>query len=378
MKFITKFTLLFILLAALAFPTAVFAAGINPTKPADKVVLGGTFEVTSEQTFDGNLAIFGGTTTIDQNATVNGDIFQAGGTLSIDGKVNGNLSTLGGTIFLNSHAVITGDVSTVGGTLHRDSGAQIQGQVINGAQGPYTFNTPGPVVRPPVNVNFKPITDTLGFFMQVLMLSLLALVAGLFLPNQLSRTGKAVVSQPVISGGMGLLTAVIAPILLVLLAITIILIPISLIGILALVIAWTFGWIAIGLELGYRVADLFKSQWPSAVAAGVGTFILSFVVLGIGRIPCVGWIVPTVVGFLGLGAVLLTRFGMMNYPTTPYGPAVPYSPAYPSPAPQYPAGPVYTPPTSEPSAGPAYTPPTAEPPMNNPGEENPPSAPLES
>jgi cytoskeletal protein CcmA (bactofilin family) len=361
MKFITKLSLLLILLAALAFPTAVFAAGVNPTNPADKVVLGGTYELRSGESLDGNLAVFGGTTTIDQNATVNGDVFQAGGTLSIDGRVNGNLSVLGGTIYLNQHAVITGDVSTVGGTLHRDSGAQIQGEVVNGAQGPLSFNTPRPFVPAPVNVNFKPVADALWFFFRTLAIAALALLLGLFVPMPLARVGKAVVDQPVISGGMGLLTAIIAPILLLLLTITIILIPVSLIGILALVVAVTFGWIAIGLELGNRIADLFKSQWPPAIAAAVGTFLVTLVADGIGLIPCIGWLVPAIIGLLGLGAVILTRFGSMVYPTTPFGPVSPAAPVYPPSSPQPPA------PQS----------PSAQPPVYDPGEDNPPSGPAE-
>jgi cytoskeletal protein CcmA (bactofilin family) len=349
MKSITKITLLLILLAALAFPTAVFAAGINPAPPADKVVLGGTYNLAAGQTLDGNLAVLGGTVTIDKGAVVNGDIFQAGGTLSVDGTVNGNMSTLGGTVFLNQNADIQGDVSTVGGTLHRDSGAKISGDVVNGAQGPMTFNTPTPIVRP--FVNLQPLTDALWFFFRTLATAALAVLLGLFLPVPLGRVGKAVVEQPVISGVMGLLTGVIAPILLILLAITIILIPVSLIGIFIVIAAGLFGWIAIGLEVGNRLAELFKTQWPAAISAGIGTFIISLILNGIGFIPCVGWIAPTVVSLLGLGAVLLTRFGTITYPT-------PASLIFP-------AGPV-----------PSY--PTPQPPPANPGGTNPPSAPIES
>ena len=348
MKRINKLTLLLILLAALAFPTSVFAAGVNPTNPADKVVLGGTFDVTSGQTFDGNLACLGGTTTIEQNATVNGDIFQAGGTLTIDGKVNGNISALGGTIYLNKNAVVTGDVSTVGGTLHRDSGAQIQGEVVNGTQGPLTFTTPAPIYRP--SIDFKPLTDILGFFLRTLLMTALALFVGLFLPNPLARTGKAIVSQPVVTAGMGLLTAVIAPVLLVLLAITLILIPISLIGFLALAVAVLFGTVALGLELGNRIADMFKTVWPPAVAASAGTFLLTLVLGGIDMIPCVGWIPTAIVWLFALGAVLLTRFGMISYPA-PNSSVPPASSFY-----------TFTPP-----ARPTPTP------AANPGEDNPPS-----
>ncbi|HEY3345553.1 MAG TPA: polymer-forming cytoskeletal protein [Anaerolineaceae bacterium] len=348
MKSITKLTLLLILLAALVFPTAVFAAGVRPAPPADKVVLGGTYNLGDGQTLDGNLAVLGGTVTIDKGAVVNGDVFQAGGTLSIDGKVNGNLSALGGTVFLNANANIQGDVSTVGGTLHRDSGAKISGDVVNGAQGPMTFNTPQ-VFVPPV-YNLRPLTDTLWFFFRTLAVAALAMLLGLFLPIPLSRVGQAVVQQPIISGGMGLLTAVISLILLILLAITLILIPVSVFGIFILIVAALFGWIAIGLEVGNRITELFKVQWPAAISAGIGTFVISFILNGIGFIPCVGWIAPTVVGLLGLGAVLLTRFGTIPYPP----PGSPINPA-----------------------APVYVYPTPEPPSTNPGGSNPPSAPLE-
>jgi hypothetical protein len=351
MKSITKLALLLILLAALAFPTAALAAGVQPTPPGDKVVLGDTYNLTAGQTLDGNLAVFGGTVTIDKGATVNGDVFQAGGTMTIDGTVNGKLSALGGSVFLNQHAVVTGDVSTVGGTLHRDEGAKIQGQIINGTQGPLTFNTPQPyLVRP--FVNFQPLADALWFFFRTIALAALAMLLGLFLPNPLGRVGQAVVRQPVITGGMGLLTGIIAPILLVLLAITIILIPVSLVGILIVALAVLFGWIGIGLEIGNRIAEAFKTTWQPAIAAGIGTFLLSLVVNGIGYFPCVGWIAPTLVGLLGLGAVLLTRFGTIPYPP----PIVPMPPA----------APVYVYPT-----------PAPQPPASNPGETFPPSSPSE-
>jgi hypothetical protein len=93
------------------------------------------------------------------------------------------------------------------------------------------------------------------------------------------------------------------------------LIPVSLLGILALIIAGVFGWIALGLEVGKRLASLFKMEWPLAVAAGLGTFLLSLVVNGIGFIACIGWVAPFLVTIIGLGGVILTRFGTQNYPS---------------------------------------------------------------
>ena len=52
-----------------------------------------------------------------------------------------------------------------------------------------------------------------------------------------------------------------------------------------------------------------------APAAGLGTLLVWAVANGIAFIPCVGWLAPLVVGAVGLGGVLLTRFGRKDYPT---------------------------------------------------------------
>jgi hypothetical protein len=45
----------------------------------------------------------------------------------------------------------------------------------------------------------------------------------------------------------------------------------------------------------------------------LGTLLLTFVVGGIGMIPCIGWIAPLIVASLGVGGVILTRFGSQAY-----------------------------------------------------------------
>jgi hypothetical protein len=62
---------------------------------------------------------------------------------------------------------------------------------------------------------------------------------------------------------------------------------------------------------------MFKQEWHPAIAAGLGTLLLMCVLSGLEVIlPCIGWIPKTLVGFLGLGAVLLTQFGMKPYNST--------------------------------------------------------------
>jgi hypothetical protein len=80
-----------------------------------------------------------------------------------------------------------------------------------------------------------------------------------------------------------------------------------------LVAAWVLGMIAMGLEVGNRLSEATNQEFQPVVAAGLGTLILSLVVNGIGLIPCIGWVVPFLVGIIGTGAVLMSRFGGHEY-----------------------------------------------------------------
>ena len=70
---------------------------------------------------------------------------------------------------------------------------------------------------------------------------------------------------------------------------TIILSPLSLLGMLLLAAAVVFGWVAINLEVGNRLAKLFKVNWSAPVAAGIGALIFNLVVFGLAMVPCLGW-----------------------------------------------------------------------------------------
>jgi hypothetical protein len=135
----------------------------------------------------------------------------------------------------------------------------------------------------------------------------------IFWPNPTSRVSSTMIGQPVTTGGIGLLTIVVVPLVLLLLMITICLIPVSIVGVILLVVAIVFGWIALGLEVGKRLAIALNQKYQPVVMAGLGTLVLSLVVNGIGFIPCVGWLAPFLVAAVGLGGVLLTRFGTQVY-----------------------------------------------------------------
>lgn len=304
----------FVLLASLMVPSVAFAAGPND----GRIVMGGSFNLATGQSLTGDLVVLGGDVTLQTGSTVDGNILVMGGNVAAAGEVTGDVSLLGGNIRLDNSAYVHGNVTSVGGNITRTPGARVDGQVTTG-EGislPFAFGISPSIITPEIpsfGARFAPIFGFIWFAFRTLILAALAVLLTLFWPNPAIRTANAVVSQPAAAGGLGLLTYVVGVPALVLIMITIILSPISLLGLLILVAASVFGWIAVGLELGRRMAEAFKWDLHTAAAAGIGVFLMTFVVGGIGLIPCVGWVVPFLVACIGLGAVILTRFGSREY-----------------------------------------------------------------
>ena len=320
MKPVSKVMLFMVLLAALLWPQAALAQGGQ----GDKFVFGGTYTLAAGEELDGSLYVVGGIATLENGSHVTGDVLIAGGTLQSNGQIDGDVLAAGGLVDLGEYAVVGGDVSSLGAQVLITDGAHIEGTQRNLAQGPIQFNLPGGVTPPRIEVLVNPVWNFLSFFFTAFLWAVLAILVALFLPRQVERTSQAVVTQPLISGGLGLLTMVVVPLLLVVIAITLIGIPISLMGAFLLAIAWAFGMIAVGAEVGKRLAQVLKQEWAFAVAAGLGTFILVVVVNGFDSlIPCIGWLARLLVAMVGIGAVLLTRFGTQVY-----------QPSLPPPAPQ--------------------------------------------
>lgn len=312
-----RFLSLFVMLVFCLFLTIPALAQTPTPEPAmtyhgDKLVLGDTFRLKVGEVLEGNLAVIGSTATIEKGAIVNGDVVLTGGTISIEGIVNGNVLAIGGAASIEDSAEINGDVVAVGASLKHSSLAKISGQITEQAPIQLNFNNN--------NGESFPTQTEQGFFVKFLTaafeslaLAALAVVLALIFPDQLKRVSETLNGEPLVSGGVGLLTIIGAPIVLIILTITIILIPVTLLASILLALALIFSWIAVGFDIGNRMSKLFRSNWPVPVAAGIGVLLLSLLVGTINLIPCVGWILGFIIVILGLGAVVISRFGSTRY-----------------------------------------------------------------
>jgi hypothetical protein len=235
--------------------------------------------------------------------------------LTVAGTIQGSAAVLGGTAVLADTAVIEGDFASFGGTVSTAPGAVIQGETFNGLRFaappgavpelPPLPEVPVPPLRPRLFGGFGEVISwqfaTLG---SALMMLLLGIIAVLVAPKPMSRIAAAATTQPALSFGAGLLTFIVG-----ILAGTLLLIAccLGLFVWLALLIAIAIGWIAVGLWVGQRLLAALKVRDASMLAeVALGVFLITV----LGRLPfCLGALFSAVIGSIGLGAVVLTRFG---------------------------------------------------------------------
>lgn len=367
MKSITKYIAVMLLLAVLLLPALpVFAEGLAEVLPGvpqgapqgGKIIFGDNFILKAGETLSGDLIVFGGNVTLEQGSrvsgsmaviggnvsvarevTLTGDVVMMGGNLDMQGRLNGDMVLVGGQASLEGSAVVGGDITMVGGNLMQAPGVQVLGKIQDNSSAP-NISIPGiPSVgslpaaplptpsRPNVKVNVGPFAGFLGTVGWAIAVGLIAVVASLFLQPQMARVSEAVTTQPLITGGFGLITVAVSVLTLLIMAVTIILIPVSGLGLIALALAWLFGLVAMGQEVGDRLARQMKQSWSVPVSAGIGTLLLMLVVGALaGLVPCIGGLAGLLVGLAGLGGVVLTRFGSRSYPV-PAGADVEIPPA---------------------------------------------------
>jgi cytoskeletal protein CcmA (bactofilin family) len=307
--------------------------GADETVSEDLTVVGGNVVISG--TVEGDLEAIGGSVTIDPGAEVTGDIDATAGNVRIDGTVGGNVTTSAGNVFVGQSATIGGTLeagagSTVvagtvegdarlgGGSITLASTASIGGDVEYSVGEDGEFTNDGADVAGSVTENpdldiggggfgfdvpdlSGPVFGVYGFLVNLLVGGLLLLV----LPKSSDRIADAVSDTPLRTGAIGLAALIGVPILLVLVAITIVGIPITLAGFLAYGLAvWLatiYGRYAVG-EWLLAYADI-DNRWAGLLA---GLVVVALLV----RVPFVGWLFQLLVLLFGLGAMatLIYRF----------------------------------------------------------------------
>ncbi len=299
--------------------------------PDSVVLFGCGARIAGDTRVNRNVVSFGGDVVVEKGAIVGGDIVVFGGNLDLAGEVDHRVTLFGGTVTLESGSVVQNNVQVFGGRAVKKDGAVVRGSLFRaggpalGPAGPFFF----PAGLESGGLGFV-ASSIFGFFRSLvtaLALAALGALTVVFLPTHTRRVGLVVENTPLPSVGVGCLTLVCILVLVPLLTLIIIGIPAALVLVFAFVVAGLFGWIAIGRLVGERLLVAFNvREILPVVAVVVGVLLIAI----LGSVPILGGLLNLVIGLLGLGAVVLTRFGTRTYPPNPSTALVPIIPAQPT------------------------------------------------
>jgi cytoskeletal protein CcmA (bactofilin family) len=269
---------------------------------------GGSIDVTDGATVEGDASAGGGSVTVGPDSTVERDAAAGGGDAEVEGTVDGDVAS-GQSVVLGANAHVGGDV-TYHDSLDRAGGAVVEGTVTHetgdgwqgigsivdvddGSDFQWSFDTP---LTPGV------VDDGPGWLSGVYWV-LLALLAGgvalLLAPDFSAEVATQAATDPLRSGALGFAALVAAPVVLVVVGLTIVGIPFALAGgALFALVAW------VGLVFGEYVAGRevlaaldVGNRWAALAVGVVGVELLA-------RLPVMGGLVRFLVFLLGFGALV--------------------------------------------------------------------------
>jgi hypothetical protein len=291
---------------------------------------------------------FGDDIVVDEGEIVEGDVVAILGSIVIDGMVEGDVVAVGGELKIGSTGEIDGDAVSVGGGVEKEPGAKVRGEIVSVGGGEAFGLTP---MCPTFTGGIFSRGGRLGLFvLWTVMVVILGLIIMAVFRRGVENVCMRARKEAFKAGLIGLLAEVLLVPAMLLFIITIIGIPIGVLVLpLVFVLAALFGYIGVSYAVGARLGNGHGRSPYASIALGV--IVLSgLAILGgliglpggtiqmIGKVVgFIGWAVIYVAVTVGLGAVILSKFGSSDmkpkaapvdwqYPPPAQGPQAPPPP----------------------------------------------------
>lgn len=306
--YILSFIISVILLVGCMPAQSIFFKQDEGVIKGDQILIGDVYQLFPGSIIDGNIIGIGTTLIIAEDSLVKGDINAFGSTLEISGSVEGDINVFAGTTKIFNEAHIYGNINQIYQQVVAEEEAQIDGQ-INTLTIPIPVSLPiGEVVNTAAEWT-KPTRWIIFQLSRTLAFCLITVLAVVIFKRSTNLVAKSIEENIAITWGLGLLTIIAAPISSLVLIITICLSPIGLLLLLVFVAAIIFGWISLAVVAGKALCSWLHFRLTPELQTLFGSLILGIVTSFLGWIPCIGWSVNLMIGTIGLGGVVLSRFG---------------------------------------------------------------------
>jgi hypothetical protein len=272
-------------------PSAIVAAPAATTRGEDRIVHGGSLVIGENETVH-DVTVFGGS--LDIKGTVTGNMTVFGGSCHVrkGAHVVGNATALGGSIDVDDGAQVDGDVGVVGGSLDRHKGSKINGRVHKGEDIEIGSASSGGKSL------LREVSDATT---RAAMLFVFGAVLFALAGQRMNTLRVETASRPMRAFALGIVGGLVFLMSCVLIAITIIGIPVAIVLLLGGIFAAYAGICAVLATIGKALIG-HKSDNPHVhLLVGCLLFLVS------GAIPFVSGLVTLGVVLTGIGVVVATR-----------------------------------------------------------------------
>jgi hypothetical protein len=249
-----------------------------------------------------NIVKIGSDVTIEEGTKVR-NVLAIGGQITVDGVVDNHIVAIGGAIVLTGKAVVGGSVFCIGGIIVKGRGAEVYGNLTEINADDISAAIANALSEEWEGWSWIFAIISISIFLGVLLLTFLTVF---LIPKPIRLISSAIKEKPfkvTVWGLAGLVLIVPLAVLLAISVVGIVLIPLEMTIVLCAVLV---GFIAVSQLVGRKLFTVLKRHDQSMMRETIWGLIILWL---IGWIPYVGWIVKMCAIVLGLGSVLLTRFG---------------------------------------------------------------------
>ncbi|HET6984265.1 MAG TPA: STN domain-containing protein [Myxococcaceae bacterium] len=245
-----------------------------------------------------------GNVTVEEDQEVD-DAVAYGGSLFIKGRVRNDAVAFGGNVQLGPHAMVGGDAVAFGGNVERESGAKVHGQVLSFGGKGGGLSAIGPSEKKSRSSDRHSGSSIFWLLIQFAIYFALGFVFIMFAPRPMKQLESEIRRDPLRCALTGLLGALAIAGLAVLLTITVIGIPFTLVLVVVTAVGIAMGYSAVASEVGTRLPVLRANRKTQAAVLALGILVLLVLQL----IPVLGKLILAAATCVALGATIRTRFG---------------------------------------------------------------------
>jgi hypothetical protein len=263
-------------------------------------------EVVVNASVDRNATIGGGRILVDSSAVIGRNAYLIGGDIKVRGTVTGGLLATGGAVDLDG--TIGQDVEVSSGSLRLGPNARIAGNLS------YRVSKEGVHIDPAARVTGKvtalPVIKSRGLFGMLWRAGglLAGVVIVLLIPRFVTDATETLKHRPIRAVIVSIVGTILGLIAMIIAAITVIGIPLALVGAAFLIFLGAMSEIPVAVWIGEKILHgrtLLGRQRPL-----VNFFIGGLVLIIVGIIPVIGGVVRLISSCIGFGAILLAAWSV--------------------------------------------------------------------